>query len=144
MDITLLTSQGITPYEGQEIEYLSNPRNPFSYKIKFLKFLFDDQESKMIALFSVKRFYNSNTPDIEYTTEITANNNVWVDKFGIVVPEKITVEGVEISNPEAWGKEFDRIRILFNAPVPDSLIVEGYQQSLFDNGKFDQPKNRNV
>jgi hypothetical protein len=43
-----------------------------------------------------------------------------------------------------WGTEFERMQVLFNAPLKDSDIVEAYQLELFNKGMFDFPKNRNI
>jgi hypothetical protein len=144
MDITLLTSQGITPFEAEWVEYKTNQRNPFKYRIKFLKHSFDDEQKKMKAEFRVERFIGE-VKDVSWTHEAIVINDTKVDKDGNVITEQvILVDNVPTMNPLIWGGEFDRMAVLFNAPLKDSDIVYGYQQELFDKGIFDFPKNRNI
>jgi hypothetical protein len=147
MDITLFTSQGITPFRAEWVEYETNPRNDFKYRIKFLKHEFDDELLKMTAKFRVERKSLSNGEWIKesWTHEAICVNTTLVDKDGNVITEQIIeVEGVPTMNPLIWGGEYDRMAVLFNAPLIDSEIVYGYQQELFDKGIFDFPKNRNI
>lgn len=137
LDITTLTGSGITKWESQEIEYPSNPRNAFRYKIKFLEFRFSILHRYAIGYFSIKRLVEQNgewVDDISYTYESIASD-AFCDKMGDVVEE---------NDPNVWGTEFERMQVLFNAPLKDSEIVEAYQLELFNKGLFDFPKNRNI
>lgn len=137
LDITTLTGQGITKWEAQEIEYPSNPRNEFKYKIKFLEFRFSTLHRYAIGYFSVQRLVEQNgdyVNDISYTYESIASDT-FCDKLGNIVEE---------NDPLKWGTEFERMQVLFNAPIADSQIVESYQQELFDKGLFDFPKRREI
>jgi hypothetical protein len=65
LDITILTGQGITKWESQEIEYPSNDRNAFKYKVRFLKFVYDSFINQSIGLFSVRRYVEQNEEWVE-------------------------------------------------------------------------------
>jgi hypothetical protein len=143
MDITTLTSQGITPFRAEWIEYETNPRNDFKYMVKFLKFKFDDEQLKMTAEFRVERKSLSNGEWIKesWVHEAICVNSTKVDKDGNIISDiLIGEEGSQTMNPLIWGGEYDRMAVLFNAPLIDSVIVYGYQQELFDKGIFDFPK----
>lgn len=134
LDITTLTSQGIGIYRAESINYPSNPRNAFVYDIKFLYFTYSDVTLNLTARFHVTRsaiFNGQLEKDIEYDFDSVAVIETIVDKNGNVVAS---------DSADAWGTEFDRISILFNAPIADSAIVAEYQQELFDKGLFDRPK----
>lgn len=134
LDITTLISQGIAIYRAVSINYPNNPRNAFVYDIKFLYFTYSDVTQKLTARFNVVQsamFEGVLKPNIDYDFDSIAEISTIVDKFGNVV---------DADSADAWGTEFDRISILFNAPIADSAIVAEYQQELFDKGVFDRPK----
>jgi len=140
LDITALTGQWITPFRATSVNYPSNPRNAFVYDIKYLYHTYSDITLNLVARFHVIRsaMFNGNLEvDIEYDFDSIATMHTTVDKFGNIVDE-FNPDGSPNSN--AWGKEFDRIAILFNTPIADSQIVYQYQQELFDKGLFDRPK----
>jgi len=128
LDITTLTSQGLTKFEPQTIVFATNNRNPFEYHIKFEYFVYSDVTKNLTCRFDVKRYFN-NEIDIEYKFDSIAADAT-VDKYGNVtdVPEEI------------WGTEFERMQVLMNAPIADSYIIELYTTELFDKGLLDKPK----
>jgi hypothetical protein len=145
MDITLFTSQGITPIRAEWVEYESNLRNDFKYKIKFLKHEFDDELLKMTAKFRIERYTGNWVKDLSWIHEAICVNSTKVDKDGNIITELlIGEEGSQVMNPLIWGGEYDRMAVLFNAPLIDSDVVYGYQEELFEKGIFDSPKNKNI
>jgi hypothetical protein len=134
MDITTLTSQGITPFRAEWVEYKTNPRNPFKYRIQFIKHSFDSDKRRMNAVFWVERYITLNNEwvfDISWFHDAIVINDTKVDKDGNIITElTVTIpskkEGEEdqiIPNPLVWGGEFERMAVLFSAPIPDSDIV---------------------
>jgi hypothetical protein len=144
MDITLFTSQGITAYEPEWIEYETNLRNPFKYRIKYVKHTPDFESKKMSAFFRVERCIGE-VQDISWIHEAICVNTTKVDKDGNVITDILLgEEGNQTMNPLIWGGEFDRMAVLFNAPVPNSTLVSYYINKLFTDGVLDSPKNRNI
>jgi hypothetical protein len=92
----------------------------------------------MTARFQVERYIQQNGVwglDISYSFDSVADNFTYVDKDGNIVSS---------DDPAKWGTEFDRMAVLFAAPVPDNQILEGYMDELFGKGLFDFPKNREI
>jgi hypothetical protein len=144
MDITTLTSQGITPFQAEWVEYETNLRNAFKYRIKYLRHSFDAENKKMAAFFRVERFIGE-VKDIAWTHEAICVNETKVDKDGNIITELVVgEEGNQSMNPLIWGGEFDRMAVLFSAPVPNSTLVGYYINKLFTDGTLDSPKNKNI
>jgi hypothetical protein len=138
MDITLFTSQGITPYRAEWVEFDSNPRNAFRYRIKFLYHIFSDVTQQMTGYFQVERYVLQNNEyvlDISYVYDSVADTNSYVDKNGNMVNS---------DDPYVWGVEFDYVAVLFSAPISDKDIVDYYTQTLFSRGVLDFPKRREL
>jgi len=135
LDITDLTGMGITPYVAQWVDFNSNPRNSFKYSIKFEYYTYADVSRSLLARFSIQRKAEYNgvyENDIAYTYDSIANDNSYVDKMGNYV-----------ESPESfgyWGTEFERMSIIFSAPIADTDILNGYMSNLFNMGIFDKPK----
>ncbi len=133
LDITQLEGLGITKWVAEGIDYPTNPRNAFKYWIKFLGMNYSDENQSMTGSFRVIRYAQQNEEwknDISYVFDSVASD-ASVDKDGNVVEE---------DDVARWGTEFERMQILFNAPIADSSIVIAYQAELFDKGLFDFPK----
>jgi hypothetical protein len=142
MDITIFN--GIEPFRAEWIEYETNLRNPFKYRIKYLRHTPDDEQLKMTAFFRVERYLN-NVLDISWVHEAICVNSTKVDKDGNIITELlIGEEGKQTMNPLIWGGEYDRMAVLFNAPVANSSVVSYYINKLFNDGGFDSPKNKNI
>lgn len=138
LDIRTLTSQGITPWNSEEIPYPENPRNALYYKVKFMNFKYDPEAEELMAQFRVTRSILQNgdfQQETPYVKNSVARKSTMVDFYGNRVDPEIDGQ----PNPAVWGNEFERMKIIFNAPISDSLVVESYQQDLFDKGFFDFP-----
>ena len=158
MDIRTFTGMGITPYRAQWIDYTSNSRNTFRYKIKFIAFNYNDNGEEMTGVFKIIRYSQQNGEwiiDINYDYQSKVDMFSYVDFFGNIVNQTIDQDTGEVDendepiveqipNPDVWGTEFDYMAVLFASPIPDNLIMESYQHTLFNKGVFDYPKYRNV
>ncbi len=148
LDITTLTDAGILPFIAEWVDFPTNTRNAFTYKIKFEYYTYSDVTRNLVARFAVQKFamYNGELElDDTYVYDSIANDTTLVDKYGNYVNaeiDSVDVEGnpIKIANPDVWGTEFERMSIIFSAPLSDTDILNGYLLELFDKGMFDKRK----
>ncbi len=154
-DIRTFTNQGVTRYEPTWYDFTGNTRNNNQYRILFRYFVFNPESKIMTAFFKVERFELQNGEyvlGLSYTFEASAAG-VMVDYEGNVIEmvsvddldEEDNVIGSHMEYPaEAVMTEYDRMAIFFNAPLPDSVLVDTYVADCFERGLFDFPKNRTI
>lgn len=156
-DITqVMAVYGIGIYRAEWIDFPTNARNAFSYRVKFLKFVYDEEALTLTSVFLVERSILQNgvpVVDLKYNFNCIASDGTSVDKFGTPVLKVIPIldendqpvlDGDLLptyeANPDYWGSEFDRMSVFFNAPLKDNEIIDQYISDLFNAGLFDFPK----
>jgi hypothetical protein len=154
LDIRYFLNMGVIPYQDAFTRFIPEPslNIPFEYDVKIDNYVFSGSEKRLVGRILVRRYLNG-VLDSEFRKEEEINAKTMVDYYGNVIEKVPVIKPVldENGNPtgeteevmeypsEAVMSEWDRLAILFNAPISDSLVLDAYKAQIFNNGKLYKP-----
>jgi hypothetical protein len=140
LDIRYFLNMGVIPYQDAFTRFIPEPslNIPFEYDVKIDNYVFSGSEKRLVGRIIVRRYLNGEL-DSEFRKEEEINTKTMVDYYGNVIEPIVDEEGNVTYPPEAVMSEWDRLAILFNAPISDSLVLDAYKAQIFNNGKLYKP-----